>query len=276
MCTSKDIKYIKCLGHKDDDFVMLAKWEEDKLILKADTRWSNTVKLHFEALTPDMWSQVYQNTSQFKKPLLELYNLSSQIADRIISECDSGHDNILTYREASYCWHIIDRDEFMISFQLEKLLVVPHLYGTCGTLFGVEFVPSNPFNLPLFKDSRSWDLRAKLAIGLIELVEILETTDYGTLYLCDIQEGNFGVVEVDGRYVVKSIDNDISLYEKSLLRGLEYEKENNCTTDDDCGFIDCEVKCDLKKGKCSGILVSNNLQVSNSISYCHCCIPGKI
>ena len=244
---------------------MLAKWEEEKLILKADTRWSRSIKLHFEALTPDMLSKVYQDTSHFKKPLLELYNLSSQIADRIISECDYGHDNILTYREASYCWHIIDRDEFMISFQLEKLHVVPHLYGTCGTLFGVEYVPSIPFNLPFFKDSRSWDFRAKLAISLIELVEILETTDYGTLYLCDLQEGNLGVVEVDGHYVAKSIDNDISLYEQSLLRSLEYEKRNNCTTDDNCGFIDCEVKCDLKRGKCSGILQSNNLQVSSSI-----------
>ena len=274
MCTSKDIKYIECLGHKDNDFVMLVKWKEEKIILKGDTRWRRSIKLHFDTLTPDMLSKVYQNTSEFKKPLMELYNLSSQIADRIISECDSGHDNILTYREAIYCWRMIDKDEFMISFQLENLLVVPRLYGTCGTLFGVEFVPSTPFNLPLFKDSRSWDFRAKLAISLIELVETLEKTDYGTLYLCDVQEGNFGVVEIDGQYVVKSIDNDISLYEKSLVKGLEYERNNNCTTDNDCGFIDCEVKCDHKRGKCSGILESNNLQVSTLC--CCCCIPGTI
>ncbi|XP_041379770.1 uncharacterized protein LOC121392741 [Gigantopelta aegis] len=105
-------------------------------------------------------------------------------------------------------------DDFKISLLFHTCM------ETCGTLFGVEFVPSTPFNLPIFKDSRSWDFRAKLAISLIELVEKLEKTDYGTLYLCDVQEGNFGVVEIDGQYVVKSIDNDISLYEKSLLKDL--------------------------------------------------------
>ena len=184
------------------------------------------------------------------------------MADSILFECDSNHTGQLSFAETMYCWHLVDQDELTISLQLQDLDVVPSFYGTCGNLIAMEYAATLPLDQPLVEDVRSWGLRARLAIALIEMIEKLENTKYGTLHLCDFKESNFGVVQADGAYVAKSIDNDLSVFENSLIEILRYEKNNSCTTNQDCSYIHCEVQCNSFIGKCSGKLVSNNLQVS--------------
>lgn len=70
------------------------------------------------------------------------------------------------------------------------------LYGTCGTMYAVQYVSANPFYVPLsfISDDKSWQLRSKVVLSVLEMVEALEYTPFGSLYLCDIDRGNIGVV----------------------------------------------------------------------------------
>lgn len=75
---------------------------------------------------------------------------------------------------------------------------MPEVLGTCGNMFAVQFAPSAPF-LEFHVDwaeVRDWGFRARLALALLEMIESLEETEMGTLYLCDVQESNFGVVSI--------------------------------------------------------------------------------
>ena len=45
-------------------------------------------------------------------------------------------------------------------------------------------------------DSRPWSLKARLAVAILELVQSIEQTPYGTLYLCDVLEDNVGLVRL--------------------------------------------------------------------------------
>ena len=190
------------------------------------------------------------------------FNVSDNVVNRILMECDAGQDGLLTNREALYCWHMLDKDEVLLSLELDSFQVVPRLYGTCGNLMAFEYIPGQPFNYPIVTDSRGWDFRAKLAVSLLELVERLDDIKTNNYLLCDSQESNFGVIQSkDGHYIAMSIDNDLTVSELSLQKTVNYERNNSCSNNEDCAFIDCKVSCDTNRGKCSGIILSNNLQV---------------
>ena len=77
------------------------------------------------------------------------------------------------------------------------------VYGVCGNMYAVQYAAAEPFLgfQGKWSDGRNWNLRARLAIALLEMVEELEETPYGTFYLCDIQEPNFGVVRIIYMYM---------------------------------------------------------------------------
>jgi hypothetical protein len=257
------MKYLKCLGHKETDMVALVMRDNVKMIIKAKLDLSQTIRLHFNdmSIMNRLDSQYYYNTSGLMNILTNVYNHSQYLTERILVECDNGWDGRLTYREAMYCWHMIDQDELIIMLKVEHLEVVPHFYGACGALIVMEYASTIPLTLPVVHDVRDWSFRAKLAIGLIELTERLQQTQFGTLYLCDFKETNFGVVQVDNSFVVKSIDNDLSLFENTLHMVIKTEMNKDCIYDDECDYVNCLVRCNQTTKKCSGKLSSNNLQV---------------
>ncbi len=116
--------------------------------------------------------------------------------ERVVKECDTGQDNILHLEEMKNCWLLLKTDEYSFYQLLQGNSALPQVLGTCGNLYAVQYAPSEPF-LGLLTDwfeVRSWEWRARLALGLLEMVEALENTAFGTVYLCDVQESNFGVV----------------------------------------------------------------------------------
>lgn len=187
--------------------------------------------------------------------------------ERVFSECDVLDDGQLSYHEALICWHLVETDEFILLSLLSGVSAMPDLYGTCGTMYAMQYATSDPFlsrYLPTVADNRSWEFRAHLAIALIEMVHSIEVTPYGTLYLCDVQESNFGVVRRSdtGDLVAKTIDLDISWFERILNSSVAYEKNSSCQSHTDCDMVSCEVGCNMTSHTCSGKLWSNNLQVS--------------
>ena len=186
--------------------------------------------------------------------------------ERLFSECDVLGDGQLSYTEAVVCWQLLETDEFVLLSVLRGVSAIPDLYGTCGNMYAMQYATSDPFlaNVPTAVDNRSWQFRAHLAIALIEMVQSLEATPYGTLYLCDVQEPNFGVVHRSGlgELVAKAIDVDISWFEPVMKSSVEFEKDKSCQSGSECDFVSCRVACDKATHTCAGRLWSNNLQVN--------------
>ena len=188
-----------------------------------------------------------------------------ETVERVFSECDVLGDGQLSYSEAVVCWSLLETDEFVLLSLLRGVSAVPDLYGACGNMFASQFATSQPFlqgQLNLL-DNRSWTFRARLAIALIEMAASLETTPYGTLYLCDVKGQNFGLVRQPSNnwLTAKTIDLDLSYFKSSSYR-FAMHRQKECNSDNDCTYVDCHISC--IKGTCSGAIISNNLQVSFS------------
>ena len=116
--------------------------------------------------------------------------------NEIVTECDVGGDGILLLPEATACWELVETDEFMLNMLLKDSSATLDVYGTCGNMYAIQYADAEPFMgyKTSLSETRSWTLRARLAIAILELIESIEHTPYGTLYLCDVQEANFGIV----------------------------------------------------------------------------------
>ena len=198
---------------------------------------------------------------------------TEETVERVFSECDVLGDGQLSYSEAVVCWSLLETDEFVLLSLLRGLSAVPDLYGACGNMYASQFATSKPllaYTLTV-ADNRTWALRAQLAMALIDMVASLENTLYGTLYLCDVQESNFGFVRSGNSQdlVAKTIDLDISWFESGLKSSVEFERNKSCQSDTDCDFISCHVPCNTTTHTCAGRLWSNNLQVYSI--YAHTC-----
>ena len=192
--------------------------------------------------------------------------VSSTLAavERVFSECDVLGDGQLSYSEAVVCWQLLETDEFIILSVLRGLSAIPDIYGACGIMYAIQYATSQPLldTLPAVADQRTWQFRARLAIALIEMVHSIETTPYGTLYLCDVKGPNFGIVREPGssRLIAKTIDLDLSWFEAALIHR---RRLKHCQTDSDCDFVDCRISCNTDTHVCSGPVLSGNLQVSH-------------
>ena len=262
------------MGHKGKEHIILAEWNGESIVLKADTDLSSTTRIHFRHMSEERKASYTLSTEMFLKLAADSlkFNLfghkdnpeTKTLAEQILAECNQGKDDILSFLEALYCFHLIDEQEIMLTLALQGVSGIPKLLGICGNLYAVEFASTMSLaGVPVIGllDPRSWEFKVKLAVALIEMVESFESTQYGVLYNCDVQEANFGFVVQGDRFVAKSIDSDFSMLEELFLRTLEFESNNSCSTDKDCNFLDCKIPCDKASNKCSGHLVSSNLQV---------------
>ena len=191
--------------------------------------------------------------------------------ERVFSECDVLGDGQLSYTEAAVCWQLLETDEFVLLSVLSGVSGIPDVYAVCGNMYAMQYASSQPL-LPHTRtvaDDRSWQLRTRLAIALIEMVQSVERTPYGTLYLCDVQESNFGIVRKPGtaELVAKAIDVDMSWFECSLNSSVRLERDKRCRRDSDCDFFSCHVICNKSTHTCAGKLWSNNLQVCTATLY---------
>ena len=106
-----------------------------------------------------------------------------------------------------------------------------------------------------------------------------EHTPYGTIYLCDVKESNFGVKTLaNGTVQVAATDMDISLFEsvmkETVLAQAKWDKKN-CSSKSDCDFIHCWSYCNHETSRCDNKLYSSNIQVSfycTSSLDCYVCM----
>lgn len=178
------------------------------------------------------------------------------ILEKIVNECDVGSDGILSGMELKYCARII-QPGFIFSILLKNNGLVPHVYGSCGEVVASEYASSEMLHTGIF-DRKPWTQRVEVSIALLDVIQKLEHTPYGTLYLCDMQWKNFGIVrDDDGKIIVKSIDNDKSFFNVTWLAN----QSETCSVDHDCRVARCSFLCNQTSHTCTQQLRTNNLEV---------------
>ena len=248
--------------------VLQADWNGRLIILKSKEDLELTFKRYFSE--EDRTRTHLHSFSQFMELLNQSvainyfnneYPPDLRVLRKFARSCDREGDGFLDFNEALHCWHLTENHEFMLSLLLDGNPAVPKQFGFCGPVFAQEYASSKPLRTLAFaRDPRSWRFRARMAIALIEMVEHLERTRYGTLYLCDMKESNFGFIEVNGKYIAKPIDLDLTWLASSLWAAIKKEKPTPCSDAYDCQFVNCLVECDRQTQMCSGELYTNNLQ----------------
>lgn len=174
---------------------------------------------------------------------------------------DFIHSSTLTYPvdlAFKSIWSLIQQDEYLFMKLYQKELhYIPRLYGTCGPFYFMEFAPPGKIlNPTIFHPSRSsWKDRAKIALGILEIAQSLETHFHEPVHFCDIKEENFGIAEDKS---VKILDTDSLFFDEIMMRILQEQK---CTSHEDCDFFDCRGWCNKAGGKCVANRTNNNLQV---------------
>lgn len=269
LCTRKEIQFQKCLGHGIKLHVLQAEWNGNIIILKAPKKLGDgAAMVHVKEAGSEM--QITEKEFIEQANISTFFNIAGsryspellKVIKEVFRECDLLEDGILHYGEAIVCWQLIETGEYMLYSLLQGRIGIPDIYGSCGHMYAVQYAPSEPFlgQDMVLSDPRSWKFRAQLSLALLDMIESIEETPWGTLYLCDVQELNFGVVKRDGKLVGKAIDVDISWFEDAMISAAKHEIDKSCSSNEDCEFISCLVECDTTAGRCSGKLYSNNLQ----------------
>ena len=181
-----------------------------------------------------------------------------------MSECDIDGDGVLLGHEIQLCGRLI-QPGLILHTMFKSTKLVPEIYGSCGEMLANEYMSQNSLRVGIF-ERKSWPNRAKLALALLDYIQELEHTAYGTLYLCDLKWRNLGAVTgSDGRTLIKSIDNDKSYFGGVIERRLNQSRK--CKVDHDCRVVACTVECNKATHTCLRKLSSNNLQVI--YMYCY-------
>ena len=270
MCSGL-VHYSKCLGHGVKPHVLLVKYNGKDVIIKSKRTYKSSIvryKIpevkHLQeaagSLIPfENFVRIINTTIKENMFGREKTYASKEVICEFLLECDGNSDSLISYDEAKSCLRILASEEYLFYVLLRGTPGIPEVYGTCGNMFAVQSSLADDLRDHVALDPRTWSKRAQVALSLLDMVEAFEHTPYGTVYLCDVQEGNFGV---DSSLKAYAIDMDISFFEGQLALMVRGQKDTNCSSDDDCDFISCWSKCDTSRNKCDPKLYSSNLQVS--------------
>lgn len=153
--------------------------------------------------------------------------------------------------------------EVLLGLLLQDRGHTPRLIGYCGDLYMTERVPYGPLyglSLPWPLVSwvpsglqrsmdqwftPSWPRKAKISMGLLELVEDIFHGTYGSFLICDLTAAHFGYTD---RHELRLTNTQAVVSEEEFRRTMRALK---CETDADCIYgADCHTSCDLSERRC--------------------------
>ncbi|KAF6730727.1 Protein FAM69A [Oryzias melastigma] len=200
--------------------------------------------------------------SLLKAKLGEQVNLSGLVS-HILSVTDGNRDGRVSLPEARSTWAILQMDEVLLGLLLQERGHTPRLLGFCGDLYMTERVPYGPlygFALPWPLVSwvpnslqrtidqwftPSWPRKAKISMGLLELVEDVFHGTYGNFLICDLAAMHFGYTD---RHELRLTKTQVVVPEfefRRVMRALRCEKDADCVYG-----ADCQTSCDLSENRC--------------------------
>ena len=225
LCDTHELWFDKCLGYGVKLHVLRAIWNGSKVVLKTPNVLGSHSMIKLLTLTTRPLNEDFKMTKEefitlvSEELRLWLYGVyfnfhlqantsvfygiagrtytsrTTEVLHEILIECDVGGDGTLKLTESLVCWELVETGEFMLNLLLRDSSATLDVYGTCGNMYALEYADSKPYAGDIL-DSRPWSLKARLAVAILELVQSIEQTPYGTLYLCDVLKDNIGLVRL--------------------------------------------------------------------------------
>ncbi|XP_047443740.1 divergent protein kinase domain 1A-like isoform X2 [Mugil cephalus] len=196
----------------------------------------------------------------------------ADLATQVLSIADANKDGHISLPEARSTWALLQLNEFLLALVLQDREHTPKLLGFCGDLYVMEKVPYSPLygiSLPWIMEvwipaglrrsmdqwfTPSWPHKAKIAIGLLELVEDIFHGTFGSFIMCDVSAASFGY---NDRHDLKVMDARYIVPEAIFQEGI---RQQRCDVDEDCLYgSDCLTSCDLTKHRCTPEVARPNL-----------------
>uniref|UniRef100_A0A8C2ZLP9 Divergent protein kinase domain 1A n=1 Tax=Cyclopterus lumpus TaxID=8103 RepID=A0A8C2ZLP9_CYCLU len=196
----------------------------------------------------------------------------ADLATQVLAITDANKDGHISLPEAHSTWALLQLNEFLLALVLQDREHTPKLLGFCGDLYVMEKVPHSPLygvSLPWIVEvwmpaglrhsmdqwfTPSWPHKAKISIGLLELVEDVFHGTFGSFLMCDVSAASFGYNDrhdlkvMDARYIVPE-----AIFQEDI-------RQQRCEADEDCVYgADCLTSCDLTKHRCTPEVTRPNL-----------------
>ncbi|KAM7012116.1 divergent protein kinase domain 1A isoform 2-T2 [Tautogolabrus adspersus] len=209
--------------------------------------------------------------SHLKAKVGDQANLAD-LATQVLSITDANKDGHISLPEARSTWALLQLNEFLLALVLQDREHTPKLLGFCGDLYVMEKVPYSPLygiSLPWIMEvwipaglrrsmdqwfTPSWPHKAKISIGLLELVEDIFHGTFGSFVMCDVSTNSFGY---NDRHDLKVMDARYIVPEATFQ---EIIRQQRCDVDEDCLYgADCLTSCDLTKHRCTPEVTRPNL-----------------
>uniref|UniRef100_H2MF61 Divergent protein kinase domain 1A n=2 Tax=Oryzias latipes TaxID=8090 RepID=H2MF61_ORYLA len=283
LCEKDTLYLAKCLTAKVSSQVYSGNWADLEGIIKCQ------MEAPHDGLEGEM--EPRKEATVFDKPtkgtsvetFREMINnhFKAKVGDRVslvdlttqvLSIADVNKDGYISLPEARSTWALLQLNEFLLAFVLQGQGHTPKILGFCGDLYVMEKVPNSPLygiSLPWIMEmsipvslrrsmdqwfTPQWPHKAKISIGLLELVEDIFHGTFGSFLMCDVSTGSFGYNDrhdfkvVDARYIVPE-----ATFQERI-------RQQHCSADEDCLYgADCLTSCDLTKHRCTTEVTRPNL-----------------
>ncbi|KAK6302432.1 divergent protein kinase domain 1A [Coregonus clupeaformis] len=209
--------------------------------------------------------------NHLKSKLGEQANLASLVT-QILTVADGNKDGHVSLPEARSAWALLQLDEVLLGLLLQDRGHTPRLLGFCGDLYVTERVPYGPLygvSLPWPLEAwvpsgarrsmdqwftPSWPRKAKISMGLLELVEDIFHGTYGSFLMCDLSADHFGYTD---RHDLRLTDPRAIVSEDAFRQTM---RSLHCEKDDDCVLgTDCRTSCDVAQRRCREEVTQPNL-----------------
>lgn len=185
---------------------------------------------------------------------------------------DSNKDGHISLPEAKSAWALFQLNEVLLAVVLQDREHTPRLLGFCGDLYVVERVPHAPLyglSLPWPMElwiptgmrrsmdqwfTPSWPRKAKIFIGLLELIEDIFHGTFGSFLMCDMRASSFGYTN---RHDLRLVDGRRVVAQEAFKQAMTLQR---CEEDEDCVYgVDCRTACDRAEHRCTAEVAQPNL-----------------
>lgn len=191
------------------------------------------------------------------------HGYSQDLSDRVMQFTDFNSNGEMDYAESNTLWQLLHVREFFFLMIFHQETTFPQINGTCGSTFAYEYIPSTPLYQKK-KDSNpiiqyffpnynhwllpSWEKRANIAIGLLELSSTMTESYNSKFFMCNIKPTTFGV---SSDFEAKVVEFDSLVTEHQLIQRLEHKQ---CFFDSECYYGNgCSMLCNINSRTCSNI-----------------------
>ncbi|KAF4117051.1 divergent protein kinase domain 1A isoform X1 [Onychostoma macrolepis] len=284
LCEESSLYFGRCLSTKPNNQVYTGSWGDHDGVIKCQL----SDILHYELgeeLEPKKEVALFDKptrgtsvekfkemvASHLKAKVGEQANLSSLVS-LILSVADSNKDGHISLPEAKSAWALLQLNEVLLAVVLQDREHTPRLLGFCGDLYVVERVPHTPLyglSLPWPMElwiptgmrrnmdqwfTPSWPRKAKIFIGLLELIEDIFHGTFGSFLMCDMRASTFGYTD---RHDLRLVDGRRVVAEEAFKQAMILQR---CEDDEDCVYgVDCRTSCDRAEHRCMAEVAQPNL-----------------